>query len=63
MLRNKGMSFCADVVSAGSANATPVIGDFNNISRKKMVNGATVFLKDAGQIIGNGNASTLERRQ
>ena len=50
----QGVSFRADNACAGGANATPVIGDFNSISRKKLVNGATVFLKDAGQIIRNG---------
>jgi len=54
----QGVSFRADNACAGGASATPVIGDFNNISRKKVVNGVTVFLKDAGQIIRNGNAST-----
>ena len=47
----QGVSFRADNACAGGASATPVIGDFNNISRKKVVNGVTVFLKDAGQII------------
>jgi hypothetical protein len=54
----QGVSYRADNVCAGSASATPVAGDFNNLSRKKLVNGAAVFRKDAGQIIRNGNAST-----
>jgi hypothetical protein len=31
----QGVSFRADNACAGGASATPVIGDFNNISREK----------------------------